>query len=95
MEDFMQVKIDLSDELGKQLLEMPDMQLLVQKAVEKMLLEEQSRRTTHDLLVEQRELLQETSNDEILPITRSLVGILKGSNVDVSDYKKHLEEKYL
>jgi hypothetical protein len=63
--------------------------------VEKMLLEEQSRRTTHDLLVEQRELLQETSNDEILPITRSLVGILKGYHVDVADYKKHLEEKYL
>ena len=91
----MQVKIELPDELGKQLLKMPDMQLLVQKAVEKMLLEEQSRRTTHDLLVEQRELLHQTSNDEILPITRSLVGILKGYHVDVADYKKHLEEKYL
>lgn len=43
MEDFMQVKIELPDELGKQLLEMPDMQLLVQKAVEKMLLEEQQK----------------------------------------------------
>ena len=91
----MQVKIELPDELGKQLLEMPDMQLLVQKAVENILLEEQSRRATHDLLVEQRELLHQTSNDEILPITRSLVGILKGSHVDVADYKKHLEEKYL
>ena len=39
----MQVKIELPDELGKQLLEMPDMQLLVQKAVEKMLLEEQQK----------------------------------------------------
>ena len=87
----MQVKIELSDELGKQLLAMPDMQLLVQKAVEKMLLEQQSRRATHDLLVEQRELLHQTSNDEILPITRSLVGVLKDSNVDVSDYKKHLD----
>jgi hypothetical protein len=93
MEDFMQVKIELPDELGKQLLKMPDMQLLVQKAVEKILLEEQSRRD--DLLVEQRELLHQTSNDEILPITRSLVGILKGYHVDVADYKKHLEEKYL
>jgi hypothetical protein len=95
MEDFMQVKIELPDELGKQLLKMPDMQLLVQKAVEKILLEEQSRRATHDLLVEQRELLHQTSNDEILPITRSLVGVLKGYHVDVADYKKHLEEKYL
>lgn len=34
----MQVEIELPDELGKLLLEMPDMQLLVQKAVEKMLL---------------------------------------------------------
>jgi hypothetical protein len=49
---------------------MPDMQLLVQKAVEKILLEEQRKRATHDLLVKQRELLPETSNDEILPITR-------------------------
>jgi antitoxin component of MazEF toxin-antitoxin module len=80
----MQVKIELPDELGKQLLEMPDMQLLVQKAVEKILLEEQSRRAAHDLLVEQRELLPETSNDEILPITRSLVGILKGSHVQLN-----------
>ena len=91
----MQVTIELPDDLGDQLLQMPDMQLLVQKAVEKMLLEEQKRRATNDLLVEQRELLQQTSNDEILPITRSLVGILKGSYVDVADYKKHLEEKYL
>ena len=91
----MQVKIELPDELGKQLLEMPDMQLLVQKAVEKMLLEEQRRRANHDLLIEQRELLHQTSNDEILPITRSLVGVLKGYHVDVADYKKHLEEKYL
>ena len=89
----MQVKIELPDELGKQLLKMPDMQLLVQKAVEKILLEEQSRRD--DLLVEQRELLHQTSNDEILPITRSRVGVLKGYHVDVADYKKHLEEKYL
>ncbi len=90
----MQVAIELPDELGKQLLEMPDMQLLVQKAVQRMLLEEQRKRTAHNLLVERRELLQQTNN-EISPITRSLVGILKGSNVDVADYKKHLEEKHL
>ena len=50
MEDFMQVKIELSDELGKQLLEMPDMQLLVQKAVEKMLLEEQQKQSSQLLV---------------------------------------------
>ena len=30
MEDFMQVKIELPDELGTQLLKMPDIELLVQ-----------------------------------------------------------------
>ncbi len=28
------------------------------------------------------------------PITDSLRGLLKGSGLDESDYKKHLEEKY-
>jgi len=32
---------------------------------------------------------------DVAPITKSLVGILKDSNVDIADYKKHLEEKYL
>jgi hypothetical protein len=50
MEDFMQVKIELPDELGKQLLEMPDMQLLVQKAVEKMLLEAQQKQSSQLLV---------------------------------------------
>lgn len=50
MEDFMQVKIELPDELGKQLLEMPDMQLLVQKAVEKMLLEQQQKQSSQLLV---------------------------------------------
>jgi hypothetical protein len=39
----MQVEIELPDELGKQFLKMPNMQLLVQKAVEKMLLEGQKK----------------------------------------------------
>jgi hypothetical protein len=46
----MQVKIELPDELGNQLLEMPDMQLLVQKAVEKMLLEEQQKQSSQLLV---------------------------------------------
>ena len=36
----------------------------------------------------------ELSND-VAPITKLLGGILKDSNVDIADYKKHLEEKYL
>ncbi len=34
-------------------------------------------------------------NAALPPITRSLKGILKSSNGGLSDYKKHLEEKYL
>jgi hypothetical protein len=49
-EDFMQVKIELPDELGNQLLEMPDMQLLVQKAIEKMLLEERQKQSSQLLV---------------------------------------------
>ncbi|MTJ50854.1 hypothetical protein [Dolichospermum sp. UHCC 0259] len=59
----MQVKIDLSDELGKQLLEMPDMQLLVQKAVEKMLLEEQQKHSSTPLTVKSSQLLVDLVND--------------------------------
>ena len=46
----MQLKIELPDELGNQLLEMPDMQLLVQKAVEKMLLEERQKQSSQLLV---------------------------------------------
>lgn len=36
------------------------------------------------------------SNEEDLPpITTSLSGILKDTDLDEKDYKKHLEEKYL
>ncbi|MCP4575765.1 MAG: antitoxin [Deltaproteobacteria bacterium] len=37
----------------------------------------------------------ETQNDEISPITKSLRGSLGKVQVDESDYKKHLEKKYL
>ncbi len=39
----MKVAIELPDDLGNQLLEMPDMQLLVQRAIKKMLDEHQKR----------------------------------------------------
>ncbi|SEH04381.1 DUF6364 family protein [Candidatus Venteria ishoeyi] len=40
-------------------------------------------------------LSQETEQSVSAPITRSLIGILKSSDVDDNDYKKHLEDKYL
>jgi len=38
---------------------------------------------------------KKTKKQRIAPITQSLIGILKESNFDEKDYKKHLEEKYL
>ena len=29
------------------------------------------------------------------PVTQSLIGILEGEHLEIDDYKKHLEEKYL
>lgn len=36
-----------------------------------------------------------TAEEEITPTVRKLMGILKNSNLNEFDYKKHLEEKYL
>ncbi len=77
----MQLAIELPDELGKQILQHKNVQEFAIKAFRKLLLEEQ-----------QNNFIQEKTDT---PITNSLVGILKGSNLDESDYKKHLEEKYL
>ena len=38
---------------------------------------------------------EKSKQPKISPVTQSLVGILKPSNLEQSDYKKHLEEKYL
>lgn len=38
---------------------------------------------------------QPNSCDELPPITRSILGILKDSPLSEEDYKKHLREKYL
>lgn len=38
---------------------------------------------------------KKSKNQSIAPITQSLIGILKESNLDEEDYKKHLEEKYI
>ena len=40
-------------------------------------------------------LTRQTQQAEIPPITRSLVGMLEAKPLDVDDYKRHLEEKYL
>ncbi len=49
-----------------------------------------------------KELLQAVNLEKIsdakkghLPVTQSFIGLLAGSNLDESDYKKHLEDKYL
>ncbi len=40
-------------------------------------------------------LTQKTKRSETPPITRSLIGVLEFNQVEVEDYKRHLEEKYL
>lgn len=40
-------------------------------------------------------LTQQSLDPEIPPLTRSLVGMLESDRLDVDDYRKHLEEKYL
>ncbi len=40
-------------------------------------------------------LTTKAENTETPPITQSLIGIMEPSNVDIDDYKRHLEEKYL
>jgi len=40
-------------------------------------------------------LTQKEEEVETPPITRSLIGILEDSHVEIDDYKKHLEKKYL
>lgn len=38
---------------------------------------------------------QKPENPEIAPVTQSLIGIIKSPPLEVSDYKKHLEKRYL
>lgn len=78
----MQLTIELPDELGQELMQRENVELFVQEAIRKMLQYE-------------RALKSEQKSGEHLPITQSLVGILKGCNIDEEDYHRHLEEKYL
>jgi len=70
----MQLTIELPDSLGEKLLKYPNMQSVIQQAIEARLMAEQ---------------------ETIPPITKSLIGIMAGSGLDESDYKRYLEEKYL
>lgn len=37
---------------------------------------------------------QQLEEEELGPMTRSLLGVLEGSGLDEQDYKNYLEEKY-
>jgi hypothetical protein len=78
----MQLAIELPDELGQELMQKENVELFVQEAIRKMLQYENA------LKSEQKAAIH-------LPITQSLLGILKGCDIDEKDYKRHLEEKYL
>jgi hypothetical protein len=40
-------------------------------------------------------LNESPSPESLPPVTRSLVGVMKGQPVDEADYKEHLRRKYL
>lgn len=82
----MQVAIELPDELGKELLQQMNVNEFVQEAIRKML-QEQKRVNLEEKIIEAKK--------GHLPVTQSFIGVLAGSNFDESDYKKHLEDKYL
>lgn len=42
-----------------------------------------------------QELAQQKKQKSLLPVTQSLIGILQNSQIDESDYKQYLEDKYL
>jgi hypothetical protein len=85
----MQLAIELPDELGEQLMKQGDVSQFVQEAIRKMLLD------TRKVDSSDMPSFSTANNIEHLPITRSLVGLLKNSQLDVKDYKQHLEDKYL
>ncbi len=82
----MQVAIELPDDLGKELLQQMNVNEFVQEAIKKMLLEQKQ--------LKLEEKIMEAKKGH-LPVTQSFIGVLAGTNLDESDYKKHLEDKYL
>ena len=40
-------------------------------------------------------LKNDTNETDLPPLTKSLVGVLESKDVDMDDYRKHLEDKYL
>ena len=82
----MQVAIELPDDLGKELLQQLNVNEFVQEAIRKML-QEQKQFNLEKKIIEAKK--------GHLPVTQSFIGVLAGSNLDESDYKKHLEDKYL
>ncbi len=82
----MQLAIELPDDLGKELLQQVSVNEFVQAAIRKMLLEQQQ------LNLEKK--IDEAKKGH-LPLTQSFIGVLAGTKLDESEYKKHLEDKYL
>ena len=82
----MQVAIELPDDLGKELLQQMNVNEFVQEAIRKML-QEQKQFNLEKKIIEAKK--------GHLPVTQSFIGVLAGTNLDESDYKKHFEDKYL
>lgn len=80
----MQLTIDLQDTFEKDILDYSDFKNFVQEQVVKLVIEYKNQKRVQNLDKEIK-----------TPITDSLVGIIKDCNLDESNYKKYLEEKYL
>ena len=48
-----------------------------------------------DYFVILNHVIHSKRQEDALPITHSLRGVLKGKKISEQDYKKHLEDKYL
>lgn len=82
----MQITIDLPDNFTEELLERPDFKKFVQDSIINILLDYKNQQNNTTIL----------KNEQIdTPITKSLVGIIKNCNLDESDYKQYLAEKYI
>ena len=55
----------------------------------------QEGKSLSQLVADYFKVFNQTEKIKVAPVTRSLIGILSSNGLGTSDYKKHLEEKYL
>jgi len=94
------VTIELPDELIfdiQNILKQQDIKQFAQEAIKsKFLQEKEAQQKERMALIKANEIARvNEAKKGHTPITQKFIGLLAGSHLDESDYKKHLEEKYL